>query len=52
MMTIVAPTSYTQERREGNKTTRGNTKKQMQTKTKRKITKGTIKNHGFLKGST
>jgi hypothetical protein len=52
MMTIVAPTSYTQERKEGSKTIRRNTRKQMQTKTKRKITRGTIRNHGFSKGST
>jgi hypothetical protein len=52
MMTIVAPTSYTQERREGSKIVGGNIKKQMQTKTKTKITRGIIRNHGFSKGST
>ncbi len=39
MMTIVAPTSCTQEWREGNKMARENIKKQTQTKTKSKITR-------------
>jgi hypothetical protein len=36
----------------GEYTTRGNTRKQMKTKPKRKITKGITRNHGFSKGST
>jgi hypothetical protein len=52
MMIIVAPTSYTQKRREESKTAGGSIRKQMQTKTKRNITRNIIRNHGFSKGST
>jgi hypothetical protein len=37
-MTIVVPTSYTQERTKGSKTTGGNTIKKLQAKTKSKTT--------------